>query len=427
MSRRGGRETFAALRVPNFRLYFAGQSVSLVGTWMQAVAQSWLVLQLTGSGTVLGLVVAAQFLPVLLLGPYGGLIADRADKRHLLMATQTALAALALLLGLLTATHLVRLWMVVLLAVALGTVNAVDNPTRQTFVPEVVGPHLLRGAVSLNSVMTNTARAIGPALAGVLIASVGVGVCFLVNAASFAAVLLALRIMRTGRLQPSPALQKAPGQLAAGLRYVRGTAGLWAPLAMMALIGTLAYEFQVVIPLLARTGAHGDARTYGFMASAMGLGAVAGGLTVAAYGRAGVVPLIGAAASFAAALTAAAAVAPWLPVELAALACVGMGGTVFLATGNTTLQLVADPSFRGRVMALWSVTFLGSTPVGGPIVGAVSEYLGPRAGLGLGAAACLAAVVLGLLVLPRVPPRHRFLETRAAPEPPPALTETDRT
>ncbi|MFC5958648.1 MFS transporter [Streptomyces pratens] len=427
MSRRGGRETFAALRVPNFRLYFAGQSVSLVGTWMQAVAQSWLVLQLTGSGTVLGLVVAAQFLPVLLLGPYGGLIADRADKRHLLMATQTALAALALLLGLLTATHLVRLWIVVLLAVVLGTVSAVDNPTRQTFVPEVIGPHLLRGAVSLNSVMTNTARAIGPALAGVLIASVGVGVCFLANAASFAAVLLALRIMRTGQLQPSPALQKAPGQLAAGLRYVRGTPGLWAPLAMMALIGTLAYEFQVVIPLLARTGAHGDARTYGFMASAMGLGAVAGGLTVAAYGRAGVVPLIGAAASFAAALTAAAAVTPWLPVELVALACVGMGGTVFLATGNTTLQLVADPSFRGRVMALWSVTFLGSTPVGGPIVGAVAEHLGPRAGLGLGAAACLAAVVLGLLVLPRIPPRHRFLETLAAPDPPPALTETDRT
>ncbi|MEV0695243.1 MFS transporter [Streptomyces sp. NPDC050388] len=426
MSRRGGRGTFAALRVPNFRLYFAGQAVSLVGTWMQAVAQSWLVLQLTGSGTALGLVVAAQFLPVLLLGPYGGLIADRADKRRLLLTTQAALAFLALLLGLLTATHLVRLWMVVLLAVALGTVNAVDNPTRQTFVPEVVGPHLLRNAVSLNSVMTNAARAIGPALAGVLIASVGVGVCFLANAASFAAVLLALRLMRTDRLQPSPALQKAPGQLVAGLRYVRGIAGLWAPLAMMALIGTLAYEFQVVIPLLARTGAHGDARTYGFMASAMGLGAVAGGLAVAAYGRAGAVPLIGAAASFAAALTAA-AVTSWLPVELVALACVGVGGTVFLATGNATLQLVADPSFRGRVMALWSVTFLGSTPVGGPIVGAVAEHLGPRAGLGLGAAACLAAVVLGLLALPRIPPRHRFLETRAAPDPPPALTQTDRT
>lgn len=426
MRRHGGEGTFAALRVPNFRLYFAGQSVSMVGTWMQAVAQSWLVLQLTGSGTVLGLVVGAQFLPVLLVGPYGGLIADRADKRRLLMVTQSALAALALLLGLLTVTHVVRLWMVVVLAVALGTVNAVDNPTRQTLVPEVVGAQLVRNAVSLNSVMTNTARTIGPALAGILIASVGVGVCFLANAASFAGVLLALRCMRTDRLQPSPAPRREPGQLAAGLRYVRGTAGLWAPLAMMALIGTLAYEFQVVIPLLASSGPNGGARTYGFMTSAMGLGAVAGGLAVAAYGRAGVVPLIGAAAAFAAALTAA-AVLPWLPVELAALTCVGVTSTVFLATGNTTLQLVADPSFRGRVMALWSVTFLGSTPIGGPVVGAVAQHLGPRAGLGLGAAACLAAAVLGVLSLSRIPQRHRFLETRAASNSRPHPTEPDRT
>ena len=187
--------TFAALRVRNFRLYFAGQSVSLVGTWMQGVAQSWLVLQLTGSGTVLGAVVAAQFLPVLVAGPYGGLVADRADKRRLLMATQTVLAALALLLGVLTVTHLVRLWMVVVLAVGLGLVNAVDNPTRQTFVPEVVGPELLRNAVILNSVMTNAARAVGPALAGILIAEVGVGVCFLANAASFVAVLWALAVV----------------------------------------------------------------------------------------------------------------------------------------------------------------------------------------------------------------------------------------
>ncbi|MFC7862676.1 MFS transporter [Streptomyces murinus] len=419
-------ETFAALRVCDFRLYFAGQCVSLVGTWMQAVAQSWLVLELTGSGTVLGLVVAVQFLPVLLLGPYGGLVADRADKRRLLMATQTALAALALILGLLTVTHLVRLWMVVILAIALGTVNAIDNPARQTLVPEVVGPDLLRDAVGLNSVTTNAARAVGPALAGILIASVGVGVCFLANAASFAAVLLALGMMRTDRPRAGAPVEKGPGQLAAGLRYVRGTAGLWAPLAMMALIGTLAYEFQVVLPVLARTNAHGDARTYGFMTSAMGLGAVVGGLAVAAFGRAGAVPLIRAAAFFAAALTAA-AVIPWLPGVLAALAVVGAASTAFLATGNTTLQLVAEPSLRGRVMALWSVTFLGSTPVGGPVVGVVAQHLGPRAGLGLGAAACLAATVLGLAVLPRVAPEHRHLEPRPAPCHPPPPTETDRT
>ncbi|MGW5353643.1 MFS transporter [Streptomyces sp. NPDC004031] len=419
MRGRGGGGPFVALREPNFRLYAAGQCVSLVGTWMQAVAQSWLVVELTGSGTVLGLVVAAQFLPVLLAGPYGGLLADRADKRRLLLCTQTALGLLAGVLGVLTVTHAVRLWMVVLLAVALGTVNAVDNPTRQTFVPEIVGPGLLRAAVALNSVMTNAARAVGPAVAGVLIASVGVGVCFLANAASYAAVLLALLAMRTERLRPGPAVARTSGQLTAGLRYVRGTAGLWAPLAMMALIGTLAYEFQVVLPLLARSGGHDGARTYGFMTSVMGAGAVVGGLAVAARGRVGVVPLVVAAAGFAAALTAAAALRP-LPLELAALACVGASGTAFLATGNTTLQLVADPSYRGRVMALWSVTFLGSTPVGGPLVGLVAEHLGPRAGLALGAAACAIAALLGLLALSRVPPRHRHLDPRPADPPPEA-------
>ncbi|MFJ8160067.1 MFS transporter [Streptomyces sp. NPDC096136] len=418
--------TFAALAVPNFRLFFAGQSVSLIGTWMQAVAQAWLVLQLTGSGTALGLVVAAQFLPVLLGGPYGGLLADRADKHRLLTATQSTLGALALVLGLLTVTHAVRLWMVVVLAVALGVVNAVDLPTRQTFVPELVGPELLRNAVGLNSIMISATRAIGPAAAGILIATVGVGACFLANSASFLAVLLALRLMHTDRLQPAGAVERAPGQLIEGLRYVRRTAGLWAPLAMMALIGTFAYEFQVVLPLLVSTVLHGGAPTYGFLTAAMGLGSVAGGLAVAALGQAGVVPLVGAAAGFAATLAAAAAV-PTVPAEVAVLTLVGVASTVFLALGNTTLQLISDPAFRGRVMALWSVTFLGSTPVGGPVVGVLSQHLGPRAGLALGAGACLAAVVLGLLALPAIPQADRFVErTRSRRPPPPPDTETDR-
>lgn len=417
---------FEALQVPNFRLYFAGQTVSLVGTWMQIVAQSWLVLQLSRSGTVLGLVVAAQFLPVLLAGPYGGLIADRADKRRLLLATQSTLAMLALALGVLTVTHTVRLWMVVVFAVALGTVGAVDNPTRQTFVPEVVGLRILRNAVSLNSVMFNAARMIGPALAGVLIAGVGVGVCFLVNAASFLAVLVALGMMRTDRLLPAPTVERGPGQLAEGLRYVRATAGLWVPLMTMALIGTLAYEFQVVLPLLASVTLHGDARTYGFMTSSMGVGAVVGGLGVAARGRAGVVPVLVAAAGLGVTLGAA-SIMPWLPAELVVLACVGVASTAFVATGNTTLQLVSEPRFRGRVMALWSVTFLGSTPIGGPVVGAVAENLGPRAGLALGAGACLAAAVLGLLALPRIPARHRFLEREKPGQRPPPVPEADRT
>ncbi len=252
---------FAALAVPNFRLYFAGQAVSLVGTWMQVVAQSWLVLQLTGSGALLCLVAGAQFLPVLLLGPYGGLVADRSDKRRLLLGTQTALGLLALLLGLLTVTHVVQLWMVFVLAAALGTVNSVDQPARQTFVPEMVGRDRVQKAVSLNSVLTNASRAVGPAVAGVLIATTGVGVCFLANAASFAAVLVALARIRTQELHPAPPASRERGQLRQGLRYVRGTPGLLVPLLMMALVGTFAYEFQVALPLLARISLHGNAST----------------------------------------------------------------------------------------------------------------------------------------------------------------------
>ena len=372
---------FAALAVPNFRLYLAGQAVSLTGTWMQVVAQSWLVLQLTGLGTLLGLMAAAQFLPVLLLGPYGGLVADRAGKRRLLMGTQSALGVLALVLGLLTVTHVVRLWMVFVLAMCLGTVNSVDQPTRQTFVPEMVGRELLQNAVSLNSVLTNAARAIGPALAGVLIATVGVGVCFLANAVSFAAVLVALARIRTGDLHPAAPAGREPGQLRQGLRYVRSAPGLLVPLLMMALVGTLAYEFQVALPLLARVSLHGGAGTYGFLTAAMGAGAVAGGLVVAAMARTGLLPFTVAAACFAAAILAAALV-PSLAGELAALIVVGFFSTAFMATGNTTLQLTADPQFRGRVMALWSVTFTGSTPVGGPIVGVVADDLGPRTASG---------------------------------------------
>ncbi len=398
---------FAALAIPNFRLYFAGQAVSLTGTWMQVVAQSWLVLELTGSGAVLGLVAAAQFLPVLLFGAYGGLIADRVDKRRLLLGTQAALGTLALVLGLLTVTHVVALWMVFILAVALGTVNSVDQPGRQSFAPEMVGRDQVQNAVSLNSVLTNASRAVGPAVAGLVIATTGVGVCFLANAASFAAVLAALARIRTSALHPAQPAGREPGQLRQGLRYVRATPALLVPLLMMALVGTLAYEFQVVLPLLARTSFHGGAGTYAFFNAAMGAGAVAGGLAVAGLARTGLLPFTVAAAGFGVAILGA-ALAPSLPWEVAALAVVGAFSTAFMATGNTTLQLTADSQFRGRVMALWSVTFTGSTPIGGPITGVVSDGLGPRYGLGLGAVACLAATVIGALAVGRMPPADRY-------------------
>ncbi len=393
--------TFAALRTPNYRRYFTGQAISMVGTWMQSVGQSWLVLELTHSGTALGLVAAAQFLPVLLLAPYGGLLADRANKRHLLMGTQTVLGLLALTLGLLVVTGAVQLWMVVALAVLFGLVNAVDNPARQSFALEMVGRDRLRNAISLNSVLVNVARALGPAVAGVLIATVGTGLCFLVNAASFAAVLLALARMDPAALRPSPPAAREPGQVREGLRYVARTPELLVPLVMLALIGTLAYEFSVVLPLLARTTFGGGPATYGILVSAMGAGAIVGGLAAAARSGSGLRSMSTTALGFGGAILAA-ALAPSLPLEVVAMALVGAASVTFLATGNTTLQLASDPRYRGRVMALWAMAFLGSTPLGGPIVGTVGQYLSPRAALALGAVACLTAAAIGVMASARV-------------------------
>ncbi|MGA8745622.1 MAG: MFS transporter [Solirubrobacterales bacterium] len=413
--------------MPNFRLFFSGQAISLVGTWMQSVALVWLVLEITGSGTLLGLVVAAQFLPVLVLGAYAGLVADRLNKRRLLLCTQSAMALLALLLGLLTVTHTVQLWMIFAIALLFGCVNSLDNPTRQSFVMEMVGGSRVQNAVSLNSAMVNGSRAVGPALAGGLIATVGVGICFLINAASFLAVLLALWLMQVAKLRPVEPVARKSGQLREGLRYVRNSVGLLVPLLMMALIGTLAYEFQVALPLLARDSLHGGAQTYGFMTAAMAIGAVAGGLYVATRARTGLLPLTVAATCFGAAILAA-SLAPSLAAELVVLPVVGFASTSFLATGNSTLQLSSEPRLRGRVMALWSVTFLGSTPIGGPIIGAVGEYLGPRYGLAIGGAACLLAAAIGALALNRVPAAERYAprpELELAPGiPEPSTQET---
>ena len=395
--------TFAALSNRNFRTFFAGQAVSMVGTWMEGVAQSWLVLTLTDSGFALGLVVALQMLPVLLGAPYAGVIADRVDKRKLLLGTQSVMGTLAVILGLLVVRHSVHLWMVYALAFCLGCANALDNPTRQSFVLEMVGPEHLRNAVSLNSVMVNAARAVGPAVAGILIAVTGVGICFLINAGTFVAVLFALSRMNVAELQPSPVAPRSKGQLRAGFTYVRHTPSLFIPLVMMAVIGMLAYEFQVVLPIVARESYHGGAQAYGFLTAAMGIGAVLGGLVVASKGVTGTRPLIAAAFGFGAVILLAAA-APNLYLGCAAMLLVGAGSVTFLAIGNATLQLGASPTMRGRVMALWAVAFLGSTPIGGPIAGFVSETLGGRAGLVLGGVACWVAAAGGALAVRRMAP-----------------------
>jgi MFS family permease len=398
-----GRVTFAALAIPNYRRYIAGQSVSLIGTWMQMAAQSWLVLTLTGSATTLGVIIALQTLPVLLLGPYGGVIADRIDKRRLMVILQIAMGVQALILGVLTVTGAVRLWEIGVLAALLGLNNAFESPARQAFMLEMVGGENLRNAVSLNSVLVNVARVIGPAVAGVLIATVGEGPCFLVNAASFVAVVVSLTTLDRSAIQPSPPSGREPGQLREGLRYVRRTPELGVPLAMMALAGALAYEFQVTLPVMAKQGLHVGATGYGFMTAAMGVGAVVGGLFVATKGRTGLPTLVLAASAFGVVLAFACA-APSLPVELFALALAGGASISFMSTGNSTLQLGAAPSMRGRVMALWFVAFQGSTPIGGPIVGWVMAQAGARAGLGLGAVTCMLTALLGLLALRRLTP-----------------------
>ena len=397
------RTTFAAFSIPNYRRYISGQSVSLIGTWMQMAAQSWLVLTITGSATTLGLIIALQTLPVLLLGPYGGVIADRVDKLRLMRILQVAMGVQALVLGVLTVTGAVRLWQIGVLAALLGLNNAFENPARQSFMLEMVGPENLRNAVSLNSVLVNVARVIGPAVAGILIATVGEGVCFLVNAASFVAVVASLSMLDRSAIRPSAPTGREPGQLREGLRYVRRTPELAVPLLMMGLAGCLAYEFQVTLPVMARQALHSGATGYGFMTAAMGVGAVVGGLFVAAKGRIGLPPLVLAATGFGAVLLFA-SVAPDLPIEIFALALAGGASISFMSTGNSTLQLTAAPEMRGRVMSLWFVAFQGSTPIGAPIVGWVMAAAGARAGLGLGGISCLLVAMLGLLALRRLHP-----------------------
>ncbi|MDA8292680.1 MAG: MFS transporter, partial [Actinomycetota bacterium] len=394
------RQTFASLSNSNYRRFFVGQAISLVGTWMQATAQSWLVITITHSPTDLGVAVALQTLPVLLLGPYGGVVADRVDKRRLMVVLQAAMGVQALTLGVLVLAGSIRYWEILVLAVVLGLNNCFENPSRQAFVLEMVGSDHLRNAVSLNSTLTNGARAIGPALAGVLIATVGVGWCFVANAVSFVAVVGSLTTMDRGALRPSPPVARRRGQLREGFAYVARTPELLVPLVMIAVVGTLAYEFQVTLPVLAERTFHGGARAYGFITAAMGAGAVVGGLVTAARGGTGLRSLTIAAAIFGGAILLA-SLAPDIGAEIVALVLVGYGSVSFLARSNSTLQLEAAPAMRGRVMALWSVAFMGSTPVGGPLIGWVTDLGGARTGLGVGAASCECAALVGVAMIAR--------------------------
>ena len=390
--------TFSSLKVRNFRYFFAGQSLSLVGTWMQSVTQTWLVFVRTHSGFQVGLVIALQTLPILVLGPLGGTIADRFGKYRILFYTQGLAGVQAFLLAGLDLSGHLQLWELYLIAVSLGLINSVDNPTRQTFIMEMVGRDHLVNAVTLNSVMVNAARAVGPAVAGILIATAGSGWCFLLNGVSFGFVLVALAMMNKSELSPAPRSAAIRGQLTEGFRYVGRTPVVRDALIMMALVGCFTYEFQTSLPLVAGNTFHGDSRTYGYLTACMGVGAVVGGLIVAGRQARGPRRLVMTAGVFGV-FVFLAAVSPSLIFEEVVLLLVGACSVTFLATGNTTLQLASEPSMRGRVMSLWSVAFLGSTPIGGPIVGLVGSSLGARYALGLGAFAALAAAALGWTTL----------------------------
>ncbi|MGH8914340.1 MAG: MFS transporter, partial [Acidimicrobiia bacterium] len=388
------RRTFSSLRVRNYRVFFIGQSISLCGTWIQRVAQAWLVLELTGSGTAVGLVTALQYVPLLVLAPLGGVIADRVDKRRMLMLAQGLAALTAATLGVVVLTGIVQLWMVFVLAFALGVAGSIDNPTRQTFVLDMVGREQLTNALALNSTLINVARVVGPAIAGTLIITVGIGWCFALNAISYLAVILALNSMRVGELDSAPMQPRRPGQLREGLRYVRSTPAVLTPILMMAMAGAFAYEYQVVLPLVARFTFGGDAQTFTSMTSAMGIGAIAGGLYTASRQTRPAVALARIAACFGV-LQVIASLAPNLIVSLLTLVALGALGVSFIALGNTTVQLTAAPEMRGRVMGLWAVAFLGTTPFGALIMGWIGEHLGPRWALGLGGASVLLAAAFG--------------------------------
>jgi MFS family permease len=385
---------FAALAVPNFRRYVSGQSLSLIGTWVETVAQALLVLRLTHSGTILGLTTAARYAPILLLSPYAGLLVDRYAKRHILLVTQIGLGLVSAALGAAVLTGDVRLWQVVVLAVLFGILSAVDNPARQAFVQEVVGRDLIRNAVTLNTTSVNVARVIGPTVAAVLVATVGIGWCFVVNAVSFGFVVASLLRLDPRALHPVPPVPRRRGQLRAGLRYAARVPAIARPLLMMALVGTFTFEFEVSLPLLAETTFHGTSTTYSWLIGALGAGAVLGGLYAARSARTGVARLTKAAFGYAIAV-ALVAVAPTLVTAIAACVLVGVASVIFLTTGNATIQLASDPDYRGRVTALWSMALVGTTPIGSPVVGALSDAAGPRYALALGAAACLAAVIVG--------------------------------
>ncbi|MBR0754634.1 MFS transporter [Bradyrhizobium jicamae] len=396
------RRTFRSLRIFNYRVWAAGALVSNIGSWMQRAAQDWLVFtELTDhSAAAVGIVMALQFGPQLLLMPWSGFAADHFNQRRLLMATQATMGVLALIIGLLTVTGLVQLWHVYVFAFLFGCSAALDAPVRQTFVAELVGDADLSNAIALNSTSFNAARMVGPAVAGLVIASVGTGWAFLFNGASFMAVLASLSLLRKSELRPNARAHRAKGSVLQGFHYVWGRADLRATLIMLFLIGTFGLNFPIFISTMAVGVFHSDARGFGLLSSMMAVGTMSGALLAASRERPKFTSLLAGAAIFGLGCTLA-ALAPGYWLFAAALVVIGVAALTVMNTSNALMQLSTEPAMRGRVMALRLGVALGGTPIGAPIVGWVADHLGPRWALGVGAAAGFAAAIVAIGALAR--------------------------
>ncbi|MCX5124385.1 MFS transporter [Streptomyces sp. NBC_00347] len=392
---------FSSLKIRNYRLFATGQAVSNTGTWMQRIAQDWLVLSLTGSASAVGITIALQFLPMMLFGLYGGVLADRLPKRPLLLCTQAAMGLTGLALGVLTLAGHVNVWHVYLAALLLGLVTVVDNPARQTFVSEMVGKDQVANAVSLNSANFQSARLVGPAIAGVLITAVGSGWAFLLNGLSFAAPLAALMLMRTRELHPVEVQPRAKGQLREGLRYVAGRPELIWPIVLVGFIGTFGFNFPIWLSAFVSKVFHGDAGTYGLFNTLIAAGSLAGALLAARRGLSRLRLLVAAAVLFSVLLLVT-AFAPGFWLFAALLVPIGVFGLTVNVTANSSVQMATDPEMRGRVMALFMMVFTGGTPIGAPLVGWVTDTYGARIGMAAGGAVSLAAAVTIGLVLSRI-------------------------
>jgi MFS family permease len=411
-------DTFRSLTHRNFRLFFLGQLVSQTGTWLSMVTQTLLVLKLTDSGVALGLLMAFQFGPMLVLGAWAGAVADRSDKRKMLIVLQSLAMAQSIVLGVIVLSGAATVPVIYALAAVQGFITAFDNPVRRSFVVEMVPSEDLPNAVSLNSAIMTGSRVLGPAIAGALVLTVGYGWPFIIDGLSYTAVIGGLLMMRPGELFRSAPMPHRKGQVRQGLRYIRSEPNLLVPLIMMALIGTFAFNFSVTVPLLVKGPLAGGTGTFTLLFSVLSLGSLIGALATARRSRVTPQQLVNAAGAFGVAMVLL-AVSPSLGVAFPVSILLGLASIAFMTTSTAIVQLLAGPEYRGRVLAIQGMVFLGSTPIGGPIVGWVSDVVGPRAGIGLGALACFAAAAYGARALDITDERLQGREAEAAHDPTP--------